>query len=134
MRIVSVARIRAGSRESARPFKGIFCDDVSEFESYMPSQAVGLHEAFKGSTEVTLTTPANTGPTTAFRPWPSRGEGEYVHADDNPRRGRSASYRFIFCQCVGTCGFSLSAAAGTTPALRSSRRSAAASGPPAPAA
>jgi len=23
-----------------RPFKGLFCDDVSEFESYMPSQAV----------------------------------------------------------------------------------------------
>src|SRR5215831_13192344 len=40
MRIVSVARIRAGSRESARPFKEIFCDDVSEFESYMPSHAV----------------------------------------------------------------------------------------------
>jgi hypothetical protein len=23
-----------------RPFKGIICDDISEFESYMPSQAV----------------------------------------------------------------------------------------------
>jgi hypothetical protein len=23
-----------------QPFKGIFCDDISEFESYMPSQAV----------------------------------------------------------------------------------------------
>jgi hypothetical protein len=23
-----------------RPFKGIFCDDISEFESYMPGQAV----------------------------------------------------------------------------------------------
>jgi hypothetical protein len=30
----------AASRESVRPFKGIFCDDVSEFESYMPSQPV----------------------------------------------------------------------------------------------
>src|SRR6266446_1458254 len=30
----------AGSRESDRPFKGIFYDDVSEFESYMPSHAV----------------------------------------------------------------------------------------------
>ena len=28
-------------RKSARPFKGIFCHDISEFESYMPSHAVG---------------------------------------------------------------------------------------------
>jgi glyoxylase-like metal-dependent hydrolase (beta-lactamase superfamily II) len=28
-------------RESARAFKGIICDDISEFESYMPSHAVG---------------------------------------------------------------------------------------------
>jgi hypothetical protein len=27
--------------ESERPFKGIFCDDISEFESHMPSHAVG---------------------------------------------------------------------------------------------
>jgi hypothetical protein len=40
-RIVSVTRIRLDSRKSARPFKGIFCGDVSEFESYMPRQAVG---------------------------------------------------------------------------------------------
>src|SRR5262252_7738655 len=40
-RMVSVARIRLGSCESARAFKGIICDDVSEFESYMPSHAVG---------------------------------------------------------------------------------------------
>jgi hypothetical protein len=39
-RIVSVARIRLGPRISVRPFKGIFCDDISEFESYMPSHAV----------------------------------------------------------------------------------------------
>src|SRR5260221_9110470 len=32
----------AGFRESARPFKGIICDDISEFESYHPSHAVGL--------------------------------------------------------------------------------------------
>jgi hypothetical protein len=38
----------AGSRESARPFKGIFCDDVSEFESYMPSHAVGLSASLGG--------------------------------------------------------------------------------------
>ena len=28
--------------KSVRPFKGIFCRDISEFESYMPSHAVGL--------------------------------------------------------------------------------------------
>ena len=39
-RMVSVARIRLGSWESGRAFKGIICDDVSEFESYMPSHAV----------------------------------------------------------------------------------------------
>src|SRR5438094_3271128 len=39
-RIVSVARIRLDSRKSVRPFKGIICDDVSEFESDMPSHAV----------------------------------------------------------------------------------------------
>src|SRR5262249_39062848 len=39
-RIVSVARIRLGPRKSVRAFKGIICDDVSEFESYMPSHAV----------------------------------------------------------------------------------------------
>src|ERR671934_2981025 len=40
-RVVSLAGIRLGSWESARIFKGIICDDVSEFESHMPSQAVG---------------------------------------------------------------------------------------------
>ena len=40
-RIVSVARIRLDSHKSMRPFKGIICDDVSEFESYHLSHAVG---------------------------------------------------------------------------------------------
>src|SRR6478672_4996114 len=35
-RVVCVAGIRLGSGESARAFKGIICDDISEFESYMP--------------------------------------------------------------------------------------------------
>ena len=39
-RVVSMAGIRLGSGESARAFKGIICDDISEFESYMPSHAV----------------------------------------------------------------------------------------------
>src|SRR6266516_4378333 len=30
------------SAGSVRPFKEIFCDDISEFESHMPSHAVGL--------------------------------------------------------------------------------------------
>src|SRR5262249_31517082 len=43
-RIVSAAAIRLDHRKSVRPFKGIFCDDISEFESYMPSQPVrSLH-------------------------------------------------------------------------------------------
>jgi hypothetical protein len=40
-RIVSKARIRLDFRKSVRSFKGIICGDISEFESYMPSQAVG---------------------------------------------------------------------------------------------
>ena len=39
-RLVSVARIRLVSRKSTRLFKGIICDDISEFESHMPSQPV----------------------------------------------------------------------------------------------
>jgi hypothetical protein len=38
--MVCVARIRLGSWESARAFKGVIYDDISEFESYVPSQAV----------------------------------------------------------------------------------------------
>src|SRR5262249_49002117 len=41
-RMVSVAGIRLDPRKSARPFKGIIFPDVSEFESYMPSQSVRL--------------------------------------------------------------------------------------------
>jgi hypothetical protein len=35
-----MAGIRLGSGESVRAFKGIICDDISEFESHMPSHAV----------------------------------------------------------------------------------------------
>jgi hypothetical protein len=38
--MVSVVRIRLDSHKSMRPFKGIICDDISEFESFMPSHAV----------------------------------------------------------------------------------------------
>src|SRR5262249_62307158 len=40
-RIVSKARIRLDSGKSVRSFKGIICVDISEFDSYMPSHAVG---------------------------------------------------------------------------------------------
>src|SRR5262249_59495137 len=40
-RVVSLAGIRLDSRKSVRPFKGIICDDISEFESHMPSHAFG---------------------------------------------------------------------------------------------
>jgi hypothetical protein len=40
-RMVSLARIQLVSRKSPRIFKRIICDDVSEFESHMPSHAVG---------------------------------------------------------------------------------------------
>jgi hypothetical protein len=40
-RIVSKAKIRLNSRKSVRSFKGIICVDISEFESDMPSHAVG---------------------------------------------------------------------------------------------
>jgi hypothetical protein len=39
-RMVSVTRIRLDFWESERPFKGIICDDISEFESYHLSHAV----------------------------------------------------------------------------------------------
>src|SRR5262252_6222533 len=38
-RIVSAAAIRLDHRKSVQTFKGIFCDDISEFESYMPKLA-----------------------------------------------------------------------------------------------
>ena len=39
-RMLSVARIRLVSRKSPRLFKGIICDDISEFESSHPSHPV----------------------------------------------------------------------------------------------
>jgi hypothetical protein len=39
-RVVCTAGIRLGSGKSARPFKGIICVDISEFESSHPSHAV----------------------------------------------------------------------------------------------
>ena len=47
-RIVSKARIRLDSRKSVRSFKATICVDISEFESCMPSHAVGLHAVVLG--------------------------------------------------------------------------------------
>src|SRR5437867_658846 len=38
--MISVAKIRLDPPKSTRLFKGIICDDISEFESHMPSHAV----------------------------------------------------------------------------------------------
>jgi hypothetical protein len=46
-RVVSMSGIRLGVGESARAFKGIICDDISEFESFMPSHAVSLWAMFR---------------------------------------------------------------------------------------
>jgi hypothetical protein len=43
-----VAIFRLDPRKSARPFKGIICADISEFESYHPSHAVGSLYAMSG--------------------------------------------------------------------------------------
>src|SRR5258705_11768754 len=48
-RIVSVARIRLDSRKSVRPFKGIICADISEFESSHPRHAVRSAPSFPGA-------------------------------------------------------------------------------------
>jgi hypothetical protein len=39
---VSEARIRLAPWKSVRPFKGIFCHDISEFESAQPASPVSL--------------------------------------------------------------------------------------------
>ena len=48
-RIVSKARIRMDSGKSVGSFKGIICVDISEFESYMPRQAVRSPPAQNGT-------------------------------------------------------------------------------------
>jgi hypothetical protein len=50
-RIVSVARIRLDSWKSVRSFKGIFYNDISEFESDHLSQAVQSRSAMSRSQE-----------------------------------------------------------------------------------
>jgi hypothetical protein len=45
-RMVSPVRIRPDSRKSLQAFKGIICGDISEFESYLASQAVCSQRAY----------------------------------------------------------------------------------------
>jgi hypothetical protein len=47
--LVSAAGIRLDHRKTARPFKGIFCDDISEFESSHPAMQSGLHQLKNGT-------------------------------------------------------------------------------------
>jgi hypothetical protein len=105
-RIVSVAKIRLGSWESARAFKGIICADISEFESYMPSHAVGLHELTcvagaerrLGLRELSLLHPPRRNP--VLRAWSvvSRAPrlGECCHPGEDAIRERSDA------QCVSS--------------------------------
>jgi hypothetical protein len=51
-RLVSAARIQLDHRKSVRSFKGIICVDISEFESYMPSHAVGSLKGASGDRAV----------------------------------------------------------------------------------
>src|SRR5215468_10730226 len=45
-RMVSVARIRLVSRKSTRLFKGIICDDISEFESLRDIPAASVRQGY----------------------------------------------------------------------------------------
>jgi hypothetical protein len=61
---------RLHSCKSVQAFKEIICDSISEFESYMPSQAVLSLLAMSGvSHRAALTRIVSGGPI-----WPSRGE------------------------------------------------------------
>ena len=68
-RVVSMAGIRLGSWESAPAFKGIICVDISEFESYMPSHAVGSLPAKPAGAMFRLTSTGVTGPRTGRTRW-----------------------------------------------------------------
>src|SRR5262245_21912884 len=98
MRIVSVAGIRAGSRESARPFKGIFCDDVSEFESYVPSQPVRSPPLLAG------------GPPKSAQIGPIRRIRLSLRVPDRATKASfrlSVSERHFWCLVFGRCGCSV---------------------------
>jgi hypothetical protein len=70
-RVVSIAGIRLGPWESARAFKGIVCDDISEFESYMPSHAV-------------QSPPAQMWRSGSMPSCPASGRPSYLAAMDSP--------------------------------------------------
>jgi hypothetical protein len=51
-RIVSDCQIRLNRRKSARIFKGIFCSDISEFESSEPSPVSRVSVAYVRSAKI----------------------------------------------------------------------------------
>src|SRR6266446_124013 len=57
-RIVSAAGIRLDHRKSVRPFKGRFCNNISKFESYMPSHAVRSLWGYVRSARIGATFPS----------------------------------------------------------------------------
>jgi len=85
-RMVSVARIRLVSRKSTRLFKGIICDDISEFESHMPSHAVGSPRRSQG------------------RRTPTSGHRAYSDAVSQHERRRDALARQSHCWSTASAG------------------------------
>jgi hypothetical protein len=79
-RIVSVARIRLLSGESARPFKEIFCDDISEFESHMPSHAVQSLPAMSRSQNLPSAIGVSGGTATTSVAWQRATGGDGLRA------------------------------------------------------
>jgi len=57
--MVSIAKIRLDFRKCMRLFKEIICDDISQFESHMPSHAVGLLVRFDALPPMSLQTVAD---------------------------------------------------------------------------
>ena len=86
------------SRESERPFKGIFCHDISEFESYMARQPVRSSPVLAG------------GPPKSAQIGPIRCIRLSLHVPD---RATGASFRFsvseghFWCLVFGRCGCSV---------------------------
>jgi hypothetical protein len=95
---ISMARIRVDSRKSVRPFKGIICDDVSEFESHMPSQPVRSPPLLAG------------GPPKSAQIGPIRRIRLSLRVPD---RATKASFRLsvseghFWCLVFGRCGCSV---------------------------
>jgi hypothetical protein len=77
-----------------RRFKGIFCDDISEFESDMPSQAVRSPASLPaGSPKSARTRPMRSA---AYTQYPLRGSGQQrptLNSSANQRMGANSAAR-----------------------------------------